>query len=124
MVREVSRVRAISWAGVGMTLGGAVAAGCADSGSGIEALKPKITLLSAMPMSVAPGETSVLSYEVTDASNVRIDILGGPALLPSTPMLAGKVPTKPLDRTTTFVLTAVRGDEASTKSITVSVGTA
>jgi hypothetical protein len=99
----------------------AVASGCADSSAGLEALKPKITTLSAAPMSVAPGESAVLRYAAADASTVRIDILGGAALLPSTPMLSGEVPTGPLDQTTTFVLTARRGDEASTKSITVIV---
>lgn len=84
-------------------------------------IKPKVVAFAASPTSVAPGGTTVLSWEVTDATTVKIDVMGGGSVQAATELLMGNVTSAALDATTVFILTAVNDDQTTTANVTVIV---
>ncbi len=83
---------------------------------------PNVELFEASPASVDAGQSTTLRYKVTEAATVRIDVMGGDNVLPSSSMVEGQIATPTLEETTTFVLTATgfTGKNA-TASLTVLV---
>jgi hypothetical protein len=77
--------------------------------------KPAIQAFLASPSQIQPGQQSILSWNVTNATSVTISSLGNVSL-------AGSQSVQPT-QTTTYTLTATNANGASTATATVSVGT-
>lgn len=88
-------------------------AGCGSEKS------PEILSFAANPLSVDAGGTAVLEYRVRDAETVRIEVQGGAIFYGPLTQLEGATPTPPIDRETTFVLTAFGASTSVTRAVTV-----
>ena len=83
---------------------------------------PNILAFSASANSVLEGGTVELTYNVENATSVKIDATSGDAPLAPSTTLSGKVTTGPITVQTTFTITASKqGATSATKSIVVSV---
>jgi cysteine-rich repeat protein len=102
----------------------ATALHCGDDPDPPVTTKPTISAFSADPDTVEAGQTTVLKYTVTNATSVRIDIMGGANVLPASATLSGMVTTPALNANTVFVLTASNGSDTSTRNLTVTVNNA
>lgn len=105
-------------------LASASALHCGDDPVDPPSTKPTISSFVADPMTIDAGQTTVLRYTVTNATSVRIDIMGGANVLPAGAMLTGMISSPALDATTTFVLTASNGSETASKTLVVTVNNA
>ncbi len=74
---------------------------------------PQVISFTANPATINSGQSSTLSWQVTNADSVSISTLGSVAL-------SGSSPVSPTV-TTTYVLTATRGTQTATASATVTV---
>lgn len=85
--------------------------------------KARIVSFTAEPSTVVPGQSSLLRFEVSGASTVRIDTADGANVLPDTSSqgASGSIVTPALDVTTTFVLTAKNNAGVSSSTVTVTV---
>ncbi|MCK6546008.1 DUF4215 domain-containing protein [Myxococcota bacterium] len=84
---------------------------------------PRIIEFAANPVSVFPGRSATLRYNVEGASSVKIDTREGLPVLPATEAPSGSVETGPLTQTTTYVLTADNRGTTTTRTLTVAVRT-
>jgi parallel beta-helix repeat protein len=87
--------------------------------NGLSPTTPIINSFSASPTNITAGESSTLSWQVTDATSISIspgvgDVSGTPT---------GSYTVSPTE-TTTYTLTATNGAGPTTATVTVSVGTA
>ncbi len=90
--------------------------------------KARIVSFNADPSTVVPGQSSLLRFEVSGATTVRIDTTEGVNVLPDTASrgASGSIVTPALNTTTIFVLKAknASGVSSSTVTVTVDDGTA
>src|SRR5690348_4414639 len=80
-------------------------AGC-SCGDDTEESGPTITAFTAVPLTVAVGQTSAISWAVENAESVTIVAAPGGTLVDSSKQATGMVTTAPLTATTVFTLTA------------------
>lgn len=92
--------------------------GCPDDGP--ETLTPTITSFSANPTSVASGGTTTLSWETSDADDIKIS--SGSATLTQSTEATGTFTTAALTADTTFTLEATNDSGSVSKTVTVTVG--
>lgn len=80
----------------------------------------RIVQFTASALSVAPGTEVSLSWEVANATSMKIDVLGGENLLTTTEMFTGSLTVRPSVETS-YVLTAEGEGGPKTQTVTISV---
>ena len=88
----------------------------------VEAKIPQIEF-SADKASVLAGGQVTLTYRVTDAKTVKVDVAGGVNVIPTSSTLDGSAFSPPISVNTTFVLTATNDDKVATRNVSVTITT-